>query len=156
MQPFPHVYRVSAAAEVEGSITLTSTGVVDLASAAPREFDGPGHQWSPETLLCAAVGSCFVLTFRAIARGSKLRWQELECHVEGTLERSDGVSQFTKLVTFASLKVPADANVELCNCLLEKTDQSCLIANSLRSTRELRATVVKAERVLDAEIGALA
>ncbi|MET0657506.1 MAG: OsmC family protein [Steroidobacteraceae bacterium] len=156
MQPFPHVYRVNAAAAVEGAVTLASGSVADLQSAAPREFDGPGDQWSPEALLCAAVASCFVLTFRAIARASKLRWQQLDCNVEGTLERVEGGTQFTRIVTHATLRVPPDVNVELCNRLLEKAEQGCLVANSLRSRRELQAKVMTVERAEAAHIGAIA
>jgi hypothetical protein len=35
----------------------------------PREFDGRGNQWSPESLLAAALADCFVLSFRAVAVG---------------------------------------------------------------------------------------
>jgi uncharacterized OsmC-like protein len=30
-------------------------------------FDGPGDAWSPENLLLAAVQSCFLFTFQAVA-----------------------------------------------------------------------------------------
>ncbi len=51
MHEFPHNYVVGAAAKSGGNITLSSPGLIDLESAAPAEFGGPGDQWSPETLL---------------------------------------------------------------------------------------------------------
>jgi peroxiredoxin-like protein len=143
MQPFPHVYSVDASGTAEGVLTLSADALPDLMSAAPREFDGPGDQWSPESLLSAALASCFILTFRAIARGSKLEWSRLECTVEGTVERIEGVTQFTRILTRARLTVPAAANTDLCTRVLEKSEHGCLVANSLRSRRELQTEIVR-------------
>ena len=75
MQDFPHHYSAFARAQEQGEIELGGDGLAPLQSAPPAEFGGPGDLWSPETLLVAAVADCFALTFRAIARASKLpRW----------------------------------------------------------------------------------
>src|SRR6266581_402574 len=110
MHPYPHVYTAAASGRPEGTVAVTSTRLPEIASAPPPEFDGPGDVWSPETLLCASVADCFVLSFRAIARASKLEWSELACQVEGVLERVDGVTQFTRYTTFASLKVSSESD----------------------------------------------
>jgi organic hydroperoxide reductase OsmC/OhrA len=67
MHPFPHIYKVSAIPVTAGEVTLESTGLESIISQPPAEFGGPGDQWSPETLLAAAVADCFFLSFRAIA-----------------------------------------------------------------------------------------
>ena len=139
MQAFPHVYSVAATGAQKGSISLTAAGLPRLISAAPVEFDGPGDQWSPESLLCAAVAGCFVLSFRAIARAAGLRWTRLECEVEGTLERLAGVTRFTKVVTRAVLTVPFVTPI--CEKVLHKAEESCLIANSLNCSRELQMEI---------------
>src|ERR1022692_721046 len=79
MHPDPHVYTAAANGRPEGTVALTSASLPEIATAPPPEFDGPGDVWSPETLLCASLADCFVLSFRAIARASKLEWSELEC-----------------------------------------------------------------------------
>ncbi len=71
MHPFPHRYIVNAAMRPDGDVPLSTEGVRIIESAPPKEFDGPGNQWSPEALLTAAVADCFVLSFRAIAAASK-------------------------------------------------------------------------------------
>jgi peroxiredoxin-like protein len=142
MQSYPHVYSVSAAGEATGSVAVTASGLPTLTTAPPREFDGPGDQWSPENLLCGALADCFILTFRAIARASKVEWFALKCDVEGTLERAEGGAYFTRFVTRAELKVPKSADVERCKALLEKAEHSCLISNSLRGARTLEVQVV--------------
>jgi organic hydroperoxide reductase OsmC/OhrA len=97
MQGLPHHYRVAAAGAVGGDVELTTERTPGLRSASPAEFGGPGDRWSLETLLVAAVADCFLLTFRAVARASKLSWASLRCDVTGTLDRIDRVTQFTHL-----------------------------------------------------------
>jgi organic hydroperoxide reductase OsmC/OhrA len=146
MHPYPHTYIASAAGTKTGTVAVTSPRLPDIESAAPPEFDGPGGVWSPETLLCAAVADCFILTFRAVARAARLEWLNLECRVEGVLERVEGNSQFTRYTTFATLSIPAGTDPASARLLLERAEHGCLIANSLRGARALEAQVVVADR----------
>jgi organic hydroperoxide reductase OsmC/OhrA len=141
MHPFPHTYHVAAAAEASGPVVVTSAELPRLETAPPPEFDGPGGVWSPETLLCASLADCFILTFRAVSRVAQLKWIRLNCRVDGILERVARTSQFTRFTTFAELVVPAGTNVEAARKLLEQAEHGCLIANSLRSARSLEAQV---------------
>jgi len=141
MQDFPHHYAASARADAEGDVTLESPRLPALVSAAPAEFGGPGDRWSPETMLVAAVADCFILTFRAIARGSKLAWTSLSCEVEGTLDRVERVTQFTGFRVRASLRVPAGTDETRAKRLLERAEQGCLITNSLKANSQLSLTV---------------
>ena len=143
MQPLPHVYSVEAAGAEQGSVKLAAAGLPPLLSASPTEFDGPGDRWSPESLLAGAIASCFILSFRAVARASRLSWTHLECHVEATLERVAGVLQFTRVVIRAALTVPDGTSTVLCERALAKAEEGCLVANSLRANRELRIEIVK-------------
>jgi organic hydroperoxide reductase OsmC/OhrA len=142
MHPYPHTYRVSARGAATGEVTLASESLPDLGTTPPPEFDGPGGHWSPETLLCGALADCFVLTFRGVSRATRLDWKSLECRVEGTLERRDGVTQFTAYKTFATLTVAAGTDVAQAHALLERAEKACLISNSVRGTRTLSAEVL--------------
>lgn len=142
MQDLPHHYRVAANAGPEGDVSLAAEKLQTLVSAPPAEFGGPGDRWSPETLLVAAIADCFILSFRAIARASKLSWLSLNCDVEGTLERAEGKTRFTAFRVNATLTVPQDTNEQRAQQLLEKAEASCLITNSLSGTTHLNATVV--------------
>jgi peroxiredoxin-like protein len=144
MQEFPHHYKVAAAAKVEADVSVTADRLDAISCAAPAEFGGPGDKWSPETLLTGAVAGCFVLTFRAIARASKLDWISLKCEVEGTLERRDGKTRFTDFTVRAALSVPQDTNEERALRLLEKAETTCLVTNSLTGHTHLDASVSKA------------
>jgi organic hydroperoxide reductase OsmC/OhrA len=142
MHPYPHHYTVHAVAEPTGDVPLNAAGLPPIASAPPAEFDGPGDRWSPETLLCAAVADCFLLSFRAVARASKLDWTSLEARVEGKLDRVDGRSFFTEFVTHATLRVPAGTDQDRATKLMEKAEHVCLISNSLVAQRRLDLTVI--------------
>jgi organic hydroperoxide reductase OsmC/OhrA len=142
MHPFPHRYTVSASIRPDGDVPLAAEGVRIIESASPKEFDGPGNQWSPEGLLTAAVADCFALSFRAIARASKYSWHSLEVRTAGTLDRVDGMLRFTQFATHARLQMSPGADPARGKMLLEKAESSCLISNSLNAERHLTTEVV--------------
>jgi organic hydroperoxide reductase OsmC/OhrA len=139
--PLPHVYRVSATASPDGVVELCSEHLPFLHSAPPVEFGGPGDRWSPETLLAASVGDCFILTFRAAARAMKLSWTSLRVDVNGTLDRIGRVTQFIAFEVRAELRVPSGTSTDDAGSALTRAEQNCLIANSLKAPVHLHAKV---------------
>jgi organic hydroperoxide reductase OsmC/OhrA len=144
MQPFPHAYTITAVGSADGDIELFTDRVEQLRSAAPAEFGGPGDRWSPETLLVGALGDCLVLTFRGVARASKLPWTFLRCGVTGMLDRIDNVTQFTAFEIQARLEVPAGTDPDRARRLLDKAEQNCLVGNSLKAPIHLVAAIAVA------------
>lgn len=145
MHPYPHTYVASASAASTGLVGVSSPELPGLDTAAPPQFDGPGKVWSPETLLCASIADCFILTFRAVTRAARFRWLRLECRVEGVLERVGQVTQFTRYSTLAVLTVPAGVDAAQARELLQRAEHGCLISNSLRGPRVLNAQIVSAD-----------
>jgi organic hydroperoxide reductase OsmC/OhrA len=141
MHPYPHLYQASATGSAAGDVIVASPQLPQIVTAPPPQFDGPAGLWSPETLLCAAVANCFVLTFRAVSRVARLEWLELDCRVEGTLERIENQAQFTRFATTAVLTVPAGVDAAKARALLERAEHGCLVSNSLRGTRSLQTEV---------------
>lgn len=141
MQDLPHHYRVAAKGAPEGDVHVLADDVDVIISGPPVEFGGPGGQWSPETLLVAAVANCFILSFRAIARASRLPWTSVECHAEGKLERIEGTMRFTEFTVNATLHVPPDTHAQKAHRILEKAEATCLVTNSLSASRRLNAVV---------------
>ncbi len=141
MHPFPHIYTVNASVRTVGDVPLSVDGVRIIESAPPKEFDGPGNQWSPEGLLTAAVADCLALNFRAIAAASKFAWTSLELTTKGTLDRVEGKMRFTRFETHAKLQVAEGTDVERAKKLLERAELTCLVANSLNSERHLTVEV---------------
>ena len=142
MHPYPHTYVAAANGAPSGPVPVTSPNAPELATAAPPQFDGPEGFWSPETLLTASVANCFVLTFRAVSRAARFDWLRVECRVQAVLEKVDGVTQFSKFETSATLTVAPGADAAKAKQLLGKAEHGCLVANSLRGTRTLEAHVV--------------
>ena len=141
MQGLPHEYLVTASADAEGTVTVGCEGLDDIQSSPPAQFGGPGTQWSPEDLLVAAVADCLVLTFRAIARASRLEWNTIECTATGTLDRVERQMRFTRMDIVATVTVPVGTDLARAERLLEKSEQTCLITNTLNCERHLQAIV---------------
>jgi organic hydroperoxide reductase OsmC/OhrA len=91
VHPYPHTYLAAAAGRDCGPVTVTSAQLPSLDTAPPPEFDGPRGAWSPETLLCASLADCFILTFRAVARAARV---------------SFGLGRFTVGVTTEEVALP--------------------------------------------------
>jgi organic hydroperoxide reductase OsmC/OhrA len=141
MKPYPHTYAVTADGSASGEVSVVSRALPALSTAPPPEFDGPGGVWSPETLLIAAVADCFILTFRVVARMGRFEWVNLEAHVDGTLDRESGVTQFVRYSTRAVLTVHHDADHAKARELLERAERNCLVSNSLRGARTLEVQI---------------
>jgi peroxiredoxin-like protein len=131
MKPLPHTYRARVAGGPAGHLRLQSDGVPDLDADAPIDFDGPGDAWSPEQLLLAAVEACFVLTFRAVARASRIEFTALSVEAEGVVDRADGVTRFTEIVLRPNVTLPAGADPVRVRRALEKAERTCLVTASL-------------------------
>jgi organic hydroperoxide reductase OsmC/OhrA len=143
MQKLPHQYVVTAVGGREGEVLLESRGIPSLQTAPPLEYGGPGDRWSPETLCVGAVADCFILTFRALARAAQLPWLTLQCRVVGTLDHAERRTRFTGFRIVATLEVPAEVDEAKARQLLERTEQSCLISNSLKGATQLEPFVSK-------------
>jgi organic hydroperoxide reductase OsmC/OhrA len=142
MQDYPHHYFVTADAPAEGIISVSSHGLETLPSLAPAEFGGPGDLWSPETFLVAAVADCFILTFRAVARGSHFEWNSLSCKVDGILDRVDNVTRFTEFHVRVTLHVPGGTDLHKAERLIEKSDHVCLVTNSLNAETKVSSDII--------------
>ena len=141
MHPFPHRYAVVANAGSGADVRVESAGLPALTTTVPPEFDGPEGQWSPETLLVAAVADCYVLTFRGIANRFKLPWTALSCEVVGTLDRVERVTKFVEFNVHAQLRIPIGGSVDEARRLLVRAEETCLITRSLCGQTHLRTSV---------------
>jgi organic hydroperoxide reductase OsmC/OhrA len=141
MKSFPHLYTVSTQLDTSGLVALESDDAPSLSITAPIEFEGPEGDWSPETLLVASVASCFLLSFRAIARGSKLEWNSLSCDVVGVLDRIEKELLFTEFHLSAKLTTDNAGDNERIERLLKRAEETCLISSSLKASTSLTIEV---------------
>lgn len=115
---------------------LMSSPVLDTAIevATPPEFSkGMQGIWSPEHLLVAAVNSCLMTTFLAIAENSKFSFVKFESNADGKLEIVDGKYMMTEIVLSPDLVIHSEADRERAMKILQKSEAACLISNSIKS-----------------------
>ena len=143
MKPLPHLYEVALSGGPNGYATLLADGAPPLRSAPPTDFDGPGDAWSPEHLLLAAVETCFMFTFRAIAQASKFDFLSLDLSGSGTVDRKDGATRFTEIILKPRLTLPKDADPERARRMLEKGKKACLVTELLSVSVRLEAKIVE-------------
>lgn len=114
-----------------------------IAVATPPEFPkGMPGIWSPEHLFTAAVNSCFMTTFLAIAENSKLEYSEFTCESEGILDLVDGKYQMTEVLLRPKLKLRNIADKEKAERIFQKSEKACLISNSIKSATRLASEVI--------------
>jgi organic hydroperoxide reductase OsmC/OhrA len=141
MKPLPHNYEVALTGAAAGYATVSGAGLPDLTTAPPAEYDGPGDAWSPEDLLLAAVSSCFLFTFRAVAKASHVEFVEIEARTSGTVDRSAGTVRFTDIVIRAAVTAAAGVDVAAVQRAIDKTAARCLVTSSLATPVRVEATI---------------
>jgi organic hydroperoxide reductase OsmC/OhrA len=113
--------------------------------SAPPEFRGEPGFWTPEHFLLAAMASCFVTTFRAIAGYSRFEALGLDVAVEGKLEKEKSGYDFAAIVIRPRLTIPDESYRVLAGRLLEKTEHACLIARALKCPVTMETVVEVAQ-----------
>jgi peroxiredoxin-like protein len=102
--------------------------------ATPPEFPkGIAGIWSPEHLLVAAVNSCLMTTFLAIAENSNFDFLNFESNATGKLEKIDGKYMISEITLSPVLSITNEADKEKAVKILQKSEAACLISNSIRS-----------------------
>ena len=81
----------------------------------------------------AAVADCFILTFRAVARASRVAWTTIDCTATGVLDRIDRAAQFTGFTLAVHLTVPPGIDPVDARRALARAERDCLVANSLKA-----------------------
>ena len=128
-----HLYNVNLEWNGERKGKLSSPELpVAIEVATPPEFDkGIPEIWSPEHLYTAAVVSCYMTTFLAIAEYSNLSFVKFSCTAEGVLEKVDGKLLMTEVILGPMLTITNEADHPKSLRILQKAEAACLITNSI-------------------------
>ena len=110
--------------------------------ATPPEFPkGIPGIWSPEHLFTAAVSSCLMTTFLAIAENSKLEFSNFSCSSKGKLEQVDGKFLMTEILLEPSVTIHDEKYRGRAERVLQKSERACLISNSIKSKIIMAPTI---------------
>lgn len=108
----------------------------------PPEFPkGIARVWSPEHFFVAAVNSCLMTTFLAVAENSKLNYISFKSQATGTLEKVEGKFMITKVLLKPHVVLAEGETPERAQKVLTMSEKACLISNSIKSEVVMDATV---------------
>lgn len=148
----PHFYTVNVSwsndrkgmmcsPELEAS--KNTGGCIEVAT--PPEFPkGIAGIWSPEHLFTAAVSSCLMTTFLAVADNSNLDFVSFDCHSMGKLEQIDNKFQMSEVILEPTLVIRHEQDMDRAVRILQKAEAACLISNSIKSKVTMKAKVTVA------------
>jgi peroxiredoxin-like protein len=131
----PHYYNVNLNWTADRKGKISSPELIEtIEVATPPPFaKGIEGVWSPEHLLTAAVNSCFMTTFLAIAENSKLEFVSFSCSAKGKLEQIEGKFLMTEVELEPLLTLKNESDKDKAERILQKSEAACLISNSIKS-----------------------
>ena len=113
----------------EHTITY-KTGQQVITSAAPA-YRGDGAHADPEDLLVAALSSCHMLSFLAIAAKKRLAVKSYQDDAVGFLENDKGVLWVTRVIL--KPRVECDIDAATLEQMHHLAHEQCFIANSVKT-----------------------
>jgi peroxiredoxin-like protein len=143
----PHFYNVDVNWNTDRKGVLSSPELnhessVTIEVATPPEFaKGIAGIWTPEHLFTAAVSSCLMTTFLAIAENSKLDFQNFSCKSKGKLEQVDGKFMISEIILEPVVTIADEKDREKAERVLQKSEAACLISNSVKSKITMITTI---------------
>lgn len=138
-----HYYDVSLTWNEDRKGTMRSDVLnSSIEVATPPEFPkGMQGIWSPEHLFVAAINSCLMTTFLAIAENSRLVYSNFESKAIGKLELIDGKYIMSEVVLKPVVIISNEDDREKALRVLHKSEAACLISNSVKSKITLEPEV---------------
>lgn len=130
-----HTYQVHLKWK-EGRIGEVSSPELEqtIECATPPEFaNGVPNIWSPEHFYAAAINSCFMTTFLAIAESSRIEFESFQCETEITLEVVDKKFMITKAKIQPKVILKDSDKKDRMSRVLDKTKEHCLVTNSMKT-----------------------
>lgn len=139
-----HLYNVDLSWKSDRKGEISSSELTQIIEVAtPPEFPkGMTGIWSPEHLFTAAVSSCFMTTFLAIAENSNLEFISLSCPAKGKLERVEGKFVMSEVLLEPVVTIANEADREKAEKIIIKAEKACLISNSITSEIILKPNVI--------------
>lgn len=139
-----HEYQVDLTWKEDRKGEVSSPELTDtIETATPPDFPkGMPNIWSPEHFLVAAVESCLMTTFLAIAENSKLEFISFKSTAIGKLDKVEGKFQMTEITLKPVLEITDENNAERAKRIIEKSEKACLISNSIKTKITLESEIV--------------
>ncbi|HPW89710.1 MAG TPA: OsmC family protein [Kaistella chaponensis] len=140
----PHLYNVdiSWTKERQGEMSSPELSTVIEIATPPQFPNGVEGIWSPEHLFTSAVASCLMTTFLSIAENSKLEFTAFSCKSHGKLEQIEGKFLMTEVILEPTVTIANESDREKADRVLQKSEQHCLISNSIKSKVTMNTNII--------------
>ena len=140
----PHLYNVdiSWTKDRQGEMSSPELSTTVEIATPPQFPKGVEGIWSPEHLFTSAVASCLMTTFLSIAENSKLEFTGFSCKSSGKLEQVEGKFLMTEVILEPTVMIVNESDREKAERVLQKSEQHCLISNSIRSKVTMTTNIV--------------
>lgn len=119
-----------------------------LAMSADPAFLGDPERYNPEQLLVMAASSCQLLSFLALAAGADIDVLDYRDDVTATMPPAHRMA-ITEITLRPTFSVTSASRLDRIERTLRRAHDQCFIANSLRSSITIEATVL-----VDGEVAA--
>jgi len=144
MFQFPMKFKVkstSAAGTQSAWTTKAQSFDYHVPMAIPPEFEGPGNGLSPEDIYAMALQNCFIATFKVFAEKSKLQYETVS--IESVLEVDIDENKRPWMARIhLHVTLTGSDQKEKAQRILEKTAQSCMILNSVKTEKTFKFDVL--------------
>ena len=109
----------------------------EIPVAIPPEFDGPGNGLSPEDLYALALQNCFIATFKVFAEKSRLLFNSIRVESVLEVDRNEIGHPWMARIHLNVILFGAEQKENALR-ILEKTSQSCMILNSVKTEKTFK------------------
>lgn len=142
----PHLYNVdiSWTKDRQGELSSPELSAIVEIATPPQFPKGVEGIWSPEHLFTSAVASCLMTTFLSIAENSKLEFTAFSCKSHGKLEQVEGKFLMTEVILEPNVTIVNESDREKAQRVLQKSEQHCLISNSIKSKVTMKTNIIVA------------
>jgi organic hydroperoxide reductase OsmC/OhrA len=130
------------AGEYSRDAVANSPGKPMITTSAAPGYNGNAARWNPEDMFGAALATCHMLTFFALAKKAGLDIHGYDDNAVATLEMVDKAMRISTIKLAPTITVAVGTDEAKVHELFEKAHKYCFVANSVTTKVEMAATIV--------------
>jgi len=124
-------WRAGVAGPAAGNHRVEFAGRPALEVSGAPQYRGDGTKLNPEELLVAALASCQLLTYLALASRARVQVLAYEDAPVGTLALVEKKMRIAEILLRPHITLAEGGDVEMARTLVERAHDGCFIGNSL-------------------------
>ena len=111
---------------------IASASTLEVNCAVPREFDGPGGEFSPEDFFLLAVQNCFIGTFKVFAEFSRLHFESLNLNSKLVVNKDESGKPWMDSIHI-KINISGLSDEKKLHLLINKTFENGFILRSIKT-----------------------